>query len=144
VPSVDPARARSAFDLPPPAGSALAQTPPLVGPADLADPPHLHYTPARVPSVPRTSRAASGVVVTRSVVVGAGSSSHAVPPGPPPGPVAAAAAPLQPQTRSMLPPLPTPEAPPPEADPTIFGEDPYTDKSLDEVILAYLAEDSDK
>jgi hypothetical protein len=41
-------------------------------------------------------------------------------------------------TQQELPPR-RPDAP----DPSIFGEDSFSDKSLDEVILAYLAEDKE-
>lgn len=148
VPSVDAQRARSAFDLPPPAGSALAPSGPPSS-SDLADPPHLRYTPVRVPAVPRATRSTTpGVVVTRSVVVGGGAGGagpgggHAVPPGPPRRPATTAAPPPPNPSPPPVPALP-PLGPETTVDRALFGDDPYTDKSLDEVILAYLAEDTD-
>jgi hypothetical protein len=86
--------------------------------------------------------------------VQAGTARQARPAGAVPAPPAAAAAPSAPRRAPIPPPSPArpvpPEvaaarqAPPPplrEDGDTVFGEDLISEKSLDEVILSYLAED---
>lgn len=149
----------------PPAAGGTAASTVIVGPKpapgtppslDLADPPHLNFTPARVVAVPPSPQHPHGVVVTRQVVVGVGPNRSArsrrplqVPAVPPAGSGASPSgggslggAP-GPQASSTRPPAGRLVSRPP-SDSNIFGDDPQRDKSLDDVILAYLAEDGDK
>jgi hypothetical protein len=72
---------------------------------------------------------AEGVVVARPAVIVGGDGG------------ARAASPRQPGNRWHAPTAPSPEPAPPQGADSIFGGDLISEKSLDEVILAYLSED---
>ena len=78
-------------------------------------PPQLRFTPPRVAAVPR--RVAAPVASRPMLVVGGNSARRNTPP---------------------------PASPARANETSIFGAEPETDKSLDEVILAYLSEDTPK
>jgi hypothetical protein len=116
-------------DLPPPPAAVLGQKRPSPGGYSVRAPAPPAPPPPEPPVNPRRSATPDAAVAARRT------SPRPAPPAPPPPPPAARYAPSRPAsifatTR-------------PQEGTSIFGEDLISEKSLDEVILSYLAEDLD-